>query len=143
VIGTRGTIGSGAYAAPHAKACPLLVPFIEEGEIDSDALKLVVRDYLAEFKNDDLDVLILGCTHYPIIRTAIEKEMNNNIQLIDPGVSVAQELKDYLAQNNLLNSQKELGARSYFVTDYTERFVKTAEMFLGHKIEGSLKNVTL
>jgi glutamate racemase len=143
VIGTRGTIGSGAYAVPFPKACPLFVPFIEEGEIKSEALRTIAKDYLSEFKNDDIDTLIMGCTHYPIIENVIEKEVDNKVKLIDPGISVARELKEYLTKNKMLNNQKEIGKREYFVTDYTERFIKVAEMFLGNKIEGNLKKVFL
>ena len=143
VIGTRGTIGSGAYSVSFSKACPLFVPFIEEGEVKSEALKLVAKKYLSEFKNGNIDTLIMGCTHYPIIKTIIEKEIDTNIKLIDPGISVAVELKDYLTKNKMLNSQKDEGKRNYFVTDYTERFVKVAEMFLGEQIKGKIKKVDI
>ena len=85
----------------------------------------------------------MGCTHYPIIKTIIEKEIDTNIKLIDPGISVAVELKDYLTKNKMLNSQKDEGKRNYFVTDYTERFVKVAEMFLGEQIKGKIKKVDI
>ncbi len=85
----------------------------------------------------------MGCTHYPIIENVIEKEVDNKVKLIDPGISVARELKEYLTKNKMLNNQKEIGKREYFVTDYTERFIKVAEMFLGNKIEGNLKKVFL
>lgn len=143
VIGTRGTIGSGAYTVPFSKACPLLVPFIEEGEIESEALKLVTKDYLGDLKKEKIDTLIMGCTHYPIIEDIIEKEVGNSVNLIDPGLSVAKELKAFLANNKMLNDQKKLGKRNYFVTDYTERFVKMAEMFLDHKIEHSLEKIMI
>lgn len=143
VIGTRGTIGSGAYSVPFSKACPLFVPFIEEGEIEVEALKLVTKDYLGDLKKEKIDTLIMGCTHYPIIEDIIEKEVGNHVNLIDPGLSVAKELKAFLANNKMLNDQKKLGKRNYFVTDYTEQFVKVAEMFLDHKIEHSLEKVMI
>lgn len=143
VIGTRGTIGSGAYTVPFPKACPLFVPFIEEGEVTGSAIKLVAKEYLSDFKKKKIDTLIMGCTHYPIIRDIIEKEVDNHVKMIDPGLSVARELKSYLEQNNMMNSQTKTGERSYFVTDYTDRFVKVAEMFLGHKIEGNLRKVII
>lgn len=143
VIGTRGTIGSGAYKVSFSKACPLFVPFIEEGEISGESLKLIARGYLADFKKDGIDTLIMGCTHYPIIKGVIEKETGNNVRLVDPGVSVSNEVKEYLTKNKMLNSQDSVGKKEYFVTDYTERFIDVAEMFLGHKIKGDLKKITL
>lgn len=143
VIGTRGTINSGAYAVPFSKPCPLFVPFIEEGEISGEPLKLIAKSYLSDFKKDGIDTLIMGCTHYPIIKETIEKVLNDNIRLIDPGVSVAQELKEYLVMNKMLNVQESIGGKEYYVTDYTERFVKVAEMFLGHKIEDNLKKIQI
>ncbi len=143
VIGTRGTIGSKAYPFKHAKACPLFVPFIEEGEVDTPALKIVARKYLEKFKKAKIDTLILGCTHYPIIKKIIEEEVDNNVKIIDPGISISYYLAAYLKKNNLMNSQKQRGRREYYVTDYNKRFVKVAEMFLGHKINHNLKRVEL
>jgi glutamate racemase len=138
-IGTRATIGSGAYKGTIGVACPLLVPFIEEGETESDALKLVVRDYLKSFEGKDIDTLILGCTHYPIIGNIIQEEIGKNIKLINPEKTVSAETKKFLSQNNMLSSQKVAGKRQYFVTDMTERFKKVAEMFLGHSLDGILE----
>lgn len=143
VIGTRGTIESGAYSASFSKACPLFVSFIEEGEIESPALSIIAKEYLSGFKKENIDTLIMGCTHYPIIKDIIEKEAGNNIKLVDPGESVAKDLKTYLLKNKILSSQKKTGERNYFVTDYTKHFIKVANMFLGHKIEHDLKKVTL
>lgn len=143
VIGTRGTINSQAYPFTYQMACPLLVPFIEEGDTTSDALKLVVKNYLSEFKKVPLEILILGCTHYPLIKPLLQKEIGKNIKIIDPGVALAQKTKNYLSENNLLNDNNFEGSREYYVTDLTDRFVKTAEMFLGDKIKNTLKKVTL
>jgi glutamate racemase len=143
VIGTRGTIGSGAYSVPFPKVCPLFVPFIEEGEIEGDAIEIVAKNYLSDFKKDNIDTLILGCTHYPIIKDIIEKEIDSNVNLVDPGISVAKELWAYLTENKMLNNQSKNGQRNYFVTDYSDRFVKVAEMFLGEKIKDKLIKVEL
>ena len=143
VIGTRGTIGSGAYNVSFAKACPLFVPFIEEGETKSDALKIVANDYLKDFVKDKIDTLILGCTHYPIIKDIIQETIGDGVQLVDPGISVAKELLSYLENNDLLNAQKELGEHKYFVTDYTERFIKVAEMFLGESLREKLEKAII
>jgi glutamate racemase len=143
VIGTRGTIDSGAYNVQVSKSCPLFVPFIEEGIIDGKILALVAKDYLSVFKKEKIDTLIMGCTHYPIIKNIIEKEIDNNVNLVDPGKAVAEELKYSLIKNKMLNSQKGIGKRSYFVTDYTEHFIKVAEIFLGYKIRENLQKVIL
>jgi glutamate racemase len=142
-IGTRGTIDSGAYKVSFSKACPLFVPFIEEGVIDGEALELIAKEYLSVFKKENIDTLILGCTHYPIIKGIIKKELDNNINLVDPGESVSKVLKEYLIKNRMQNTEEKPVERNYFVTDYTERFIKIAEVFLGRKIEHSLKKITL
>jgi len=143
VIGTRGTIGSGAYPVDFATPCPLFVPFIEEGDIDSEALKIMIKKYLSYFDEKKIDILILGCTHYPIIQDVIQKEIGKNVKLIDPGMVVAEELKYALTKNNLLNGQKSFGKISYFVTDMTDRFTKVAEMFLGEKIKGRINKISV
>jgi glutamate racemase len=143
VIGTRGTIDSGAYSVPFSKACSLFVPFIEEGRINDKALKLVARDYLSDLKKEKIDTLIMGCTHYPIIESIIRKEIGSNINLVNPGFCVAKELKRFLTENKMLNNQRGMGQRSYFVTDYTEYFIKMAEMFLGEKLKGKIKRVSI
>lgn len=143
VIGTRGTIASGAYKVEFSKACPLLVPFIEEGELESPSLKLILEDYISYFKDKDIDTLIIGCTHYPIISGLIEKEIDNNIKIVNPGISVAGELKNYLIDKNLLNNQRNRGEIKFYVTDYTDRFIKVAEMFLGERIRGKIEKVNL
>jgi len=143
VIGTRGTIGSGAYSVSFSKACPLFVPFIEEGEIEGEAIEMIAKNYLSDFNKENIDTLILGCTHYPIIKDIIEKEIGNIVKLVDPGISVANELKEFLTKNKMLKNQTKNGQRNYFVTDYTERFVKVAEMFLGEKIKSRLRKINL
>jgi glutamate racemase len=144
VIGTRGTVGSGAYESKIkalesdiqvvSEACPLFVPFIEEGEISGEPLNLIAKKYLKKIKDSGVDTLILGCTHYPIIRSIIEKE-TAGIKLIDPGESEAVSVKDYLEKEGLETGRESGGKHSYFVTDLNSRFKKVAEMFLGGKIE--------
>lgn len=142
VIGTRGTVESNAYKVKHQKACPLFVPFIEEGEANSPALKLIVKEYLSSIKGK-IDTLILGCTHYPIIEKIITREIGENVFLINPGKSVANKVKYFLANNGLQNKQKSKGKIMYYVTDMTERFLKVAETFLGSKINAKLKEVSI
>lgn len=129
VIGTRGTIGSGAYGHTGV-ACPLLVPFIEEGELDSPALKIVLDKYLKQL--GAIDTLILGCTHYPII-TSLIAQLLPSVKLINPGHELAKRLA------NLDGA----GQDKYFVTDMTPRFVEIAEMFLGTSVGDKIELVHL
>ena len=142
VIGTRATIASGAYgAAKYQTACPLLVPFIEEGELKSEALRLILRKYLAPLKKAKVDTLILGCTHYPIIKGLIQKEMGEKVRLINPEKTVAREVRKFLEESGGLSLQKEKGKKEFYATDLTSRFIKVAEMFLGHKIHAKLTKI--
>lgn len=124
VMGTRGTIGSGAYGHTGV-ACPLLVPFIEEGELNSPVLEIVLRKYLKQFGR--LDTLILGCTHYPIIAREIAKIMGAKVRLINPGEELAKKLP-----------MGEEGSDEYYVTDITPRYKEVAKRFLGWEIEPKL-----
>lgn len=142
-IGTRATIGSGAYKGTFGVACPLLVPFIEEGVLTGDSLKLVVRDYLNTFKEKDIDTLILGCTHYPIIGELIQKEIGENVKLINPEKTVSEEARKYLTAHDMLSDKNTQGERQYFVTDLTDSFKNVAQMFLGHSIKGNLEKVAI
>lgn len=110
VIGTKGTINSGAYGHTGI-ACPLLVPFIEEGELDSPALKIILKNYLSKFKN--IDTLILGCTHYPFIANLIQEIVGPKIKLINPGEEIAK----------ILDLPELIGEDEYYVTDMTKSFL--------------------
>lgn len=153
VIGTRGTISNGAYEKSikkylpktkiWTKACPLFVPIIEEGESDSKPMKLIVKDYLAGVRQSKMDTLIMGCTHYPIIKNLIVKEIGKKVNIIDPGIYVAKEVSAYLTKNKMKNNQNTKGKKEFYVTDITARFAGVAEMFLGEKIGNSLKKVEL
>ncbi len=138
VIGTKLTISSGAYskklseAAPSTAvvslATPLLVPMIEEGFIYDDISNAIIRSYLSDERLADINALILGCTHYPIIRNQISKHFNFSVEVIDSARLVAVRLREILAQQNLLNSG-ESGEDLFFVSDYTDYFEKIARMF--------------
>lgn len=142
VIGTRATIKSNAYDVKYANACPLFVPIIEEGEIDDNLIKLAAKKYLKYFKDKNIDSLIMGCTHYPIINEVIQKEIGNKIKLINPAVAVTLELREYLTKNNLLNN-KQKTIQKYFVTDLNDRFLTIAEMFLGYNIKNNIQKIEL
>lgn len=153
IIGTRATIGSKAYEKDIKKyskttkiislVCPMLVPFIEEGETKSAGLKVVAREYLSKFKIDKIDTLVMGCTHYPIIEKIIVGVVGNKVKIVDPGKSVAKEISNFLTFKKMLNNQRKLGKKKFFVTDLTTRFVSVAEMFLGQKILGSIQKINL
>lgn len=143
VIGTRATIESKAYKVDYSEACPLLVPFIEEGNLKSKALKILIKEYLKPIKNKKVSVLILGCTHYPIIENLIQKEMGKNVQLINPEKSVASNVKQYLANHKMLNPKKTIGVKSLYVTDLTNRFKVVSREFLGGNIKTDLTKINL
>ena len=138
VIGTKRTISSGTYekklheAAPETTlaslATPLLVPMIEEGFIFDDISNAIIRTYLSDSRLQKINALILGCTHYPIIRNQISKFFNFDVEVVDSARIVAARLKETLEKHNLVNRGKA-GEDLFFVSDYTEYFEKIARMF--------------
>lgn len=145
VIGTRATIASGAYdkATFMAKACPLFVPLIEEGEISGKLIALVSKQYLEMFKSSNIDTLILGCTHYPLISKIIQRQLGAKVKLVNSGKEVAVVVKEFLTKNNLLNPIRNKPKKEFYVTDLTQRFTQTAELFLGRKFDARIKKITL
>jgi len=138
VIGTKRTISSGTYenkisikspgTSVVSLATPLLVPMIEEGFIFDDISNAILRAYLSDTSLHDIQALILGCTHYPIIRNQISKIFNFNIEVIDSGRLVSVILRDLLEKNNLLNDSGKVKDQ-FYVSDYTTYFEKIARMF--------------
>ena len=153
VIGTRGTIASHAYKNDISKldkkivvfeeACPLFVPFVEEGEIKGELISKLVKKYLSPIKKSKVDTLILGCTHYPIIKNLIAKEIGPQVTLVDSAEEIAQKLKIFLKTKKMGAPNSLHPARYYYVTDLTDRFIKVAEMFLGERIKGKIRKATL
>jgi len=144
VIGTEATIASGAHtrairaaggAGPvFAAAAPLLVPIVEEGRAEDDPIVLsVLSDYLRQLQRARPAVLILGCTHYPLLAGAIGKLMGPDTELIDPGAATAEVVEAGLRGANLLNPQPE-GRLRCFSTDNPERFARLARRFLGRDV---------
>lgn len=150
VIATEATVHSGAYTDAIAKAdpsinvveraCPLFVPLAEEGWATSDVARAVAEEYLSDLKKEDLGALVLGCTHYPILRELIGETIGSQVPLIDSGEATAAEVKTLLEQNQLSaeRNTRELSERQlcddldhFYVTDAAERFAKVAERFLG------------
>ncbi len=143
VIGTKRTISSGTYDQKlHEKspettvvsmATPLLVPMIEEGFIFDDISNAIIRTYLSNEMLGGIEALILGCTHYPIIRNQISKFFNFNIEVIDSARIVSLILRETLEKNNLLNDTGRIHDQ-FFVSDYTSFFEKIARMFFEGEI---------
>jgi glutamate racemase len=144
VIGTQATIGSGAYA--HAlrqldagiivfsAPCPLFVPLAEEGWVDHPATQLIAREYLFPLKLEKIDTLILGCTHYPVLRSAIGAVMDAGVALIDSGEAAAQEVGRTLDTEGLRNASRQRANLKFFVSDLPAKFAEIGERFLGEKM---------
>ncbi|MCH5273743.1 MAG: glutamate racemase [Lachnospiraceae bacterium] len=153
VIGTEATIRSGIYneflqkTNPHVtvygKACPLFVPLAEEGWVEEDEItEQVARRYLAELSEQDIDTLVLGCTHYPLLRSVIQKVVGDKVQLVNPAVETARELKYLLEERRLLNECEKAGEtyavaggtllpqHEFFVSDRAEKFKQFAASIL-------------
>jgi len=144
VIGTRATINNKAYShellklSPKAKiyekACPLFVPLAEEGWIDHKSTELIAKEYLTELKEKQIDSLILGCTHYPILAHVIQKVVGKNVKLIDSGNPAAKLVEDYLNGRGLRNQSVQHGVAEFYVSDVPTKFKEIAERFLGRKL---------
>ncbi|HQG77950.1 MAG TPA: glutamate racemase [Bacteroidales bacterium] len=143
IIGTKRTITSGTYEqklrdkAPATEvvsmATPLLVPMIEEGFIFDDISNAIIRTYLSNNSLSEIDALVLGCTHYPIIKNQINRFFNFNVEVVDSGRNVSQILREILEKNNLLNDSGKVNDQ-FFISDYTPYFEKIARMFFDGEI---------
>ncbi|MEI6871374.1 MAG: glutamate racemase [Verrucomicrobiota bacterium] len=140
VIGTRATVGSQAYErAIHAinpevevvtQACPLLVPLIEEGWLDDPATAQIIRRYLQPILSQKIDTLVLGCTHYPLLRGALEKEVGTGVTLVDSARNCAMEVRSILAAHGLRAPETAPGGLQVALTDPPVDFLKVAEASL-------------
>lgn len=147
VIATEGTIHSQIYSTyikqinenmnVIGKACPLFVPLVEEGLLVDPVTDEIAMRYLSELIDRDIDTLILGCTHYPLIRSTVGKIMGENVTLVNPAYETARELKELLESEDLLNKKEvELGENKYrfFVSDGAEKFKRFANSALKYGI---------
>jgi glutamate racemase len=142
VIGTRATIASGKYEREISslrpdtrmvsRPCPLFVPLVEEGWVGNEVCRLTVESYLGELRETGLDTLVLGCTHYPLLKTAIGQALGPGVTLIDSAESVAGEVAALLDREGLQGGNG--GEQRYFVTDASERFREVGERCLGRSI---------
>lgn len=136
LIGTRATIGSTAYKYVTKKAhASMFVPLIEEGFISGSEINLFVKKYLKDFI-DQIDTLILGCTHYPIIKEEIKKFVGEKITLIDPAEELVEVIKDKIEVNNDPTEK-------YYLTDVNPRFLETAKMFLSADISDKVEKIEI
>jgi len=144
VIGTKGTINSGCYQrkliSVHpavkvtAMATPLLVPMIEEGFIYDDISNAIIRSYLSRDDFNHIDALILGCTHYPLIKNQISRFFNFTVDVIDSGMIVANALRNILTEQQLLNNTKG-NNHIFYVSDYTDYFATIARIFFEQDVK--------
>ncbi len=144
VIGTRATIYSRAYErAIHAldpdlevisQACPLLVPLIEEGWLDDPISDQIIARYLEKIAAKNIDTLVLGCTHYPLLRDAIKKFVGSEITLVDSAANCALAVRDLLKTEKLAAPKAQLGRLQVAATDATDGFLRVAEEALGLQV---------
>lgn len=145
IIGTQATIATDAYPkAIHAisnkikvfsLACPLFVPLAEEGYHDKEATRLIAEDYLHTLSDNGIDTLVLGCTHYPLLKKVIQEVIGDDVTIIDSATSTAIEVRQYLEEKQLLKPGEKDGAQKFYVSDVPDRFAPIAERFLGHRLD--------
>lgn len=144
IIGTMGTVASNAY--PNAlrqldpgiqsfsQACPLFVPLAEEGWTEHKATEMIAKEYLFPLTLEKIDTLILGCTHYPLLRTIISKVVHHSVTLIDSGEATAESVARLLDELGLRNTSKLKPNLQFFVSDVPHKFTEVGERFLGQKL---------
>jgi glutamate racemase len=152
VIGTRGTVQSNAYAnylkkrRPEVKlysqACPLFVPLVEEGWLDHNVTREVTGIYLSPLLRHRIDTLILGCTHYPLLKPVIQEVAGSAVRLIDSAEETASRIREQLAQHSLLNESEGIPSHRFFVSDIPVQFQQIGERFLGRPL-GSVTQVDI
>lgn len=144
VIGTQATVCSNAYALAinrlnaeaevFSRPCPLLVPLAEEGLVDHAATELIAREYLAPFNSEGVDTLVLGCTHYPILRDVIERSMAKNTAIIDSAEAVALKARSVLLEQGLLNPATHSLPPHLMVSDLPQKFSALYRIFMGSEM---------
>jgi glutamate racemase len=144
VIGTRATIKNKAYSTEikrinpgvevFEKACPLFVPLAEEGWINHKAAFDIAWEYLSDLKKLNIDTLVLGCTHYPVLANVIQKVIGENVKLVDSGIASAESVKKELDRFDLNTNKHSPGNRQYYVSDIPLKFKELAGLFLGENI---------
>lgn len=149
VIGTEATVASGSYPLAihqiesdikvYSHPCPLFVALAEEGYLQKKASYLIAADYLAPLKKQKVDTLILGCTHFPLLKPVIQKVMGPKVSLADAAESVARETKEVLQNYELLNRSSRSGEHKFFVSDLPEKFRRLSRRFLKYPVDSVQK----
>lgn len=149
IIGTSGTVDSRIYPKtikalkPDVeviqKACPLLVPLVEEGLTHDSVTDEIISRYVNEIKQKYIDTLVMGCTHYPLLRSAIRRIMGDEVTLVNPAYETAIELRELLRSEKLLCDGQNEGGHSFYVSDLAERFRDFASSILPKEVEESIK----
>jgi glutamate racemase len=152
VIGTSATINNKAYSweinkldpkiQVYEKACPLFVPLAEEGWINHKATHLIAQEYLKELKEQKVDTIVLGCTHYPILSGVIQDVMGENVILIDSGVAAAKVVLEELDRMNLYRNSNSPGTQDYYVSDIPQKFKEISKIFMERNLD-QIKKVDL
>lgn len=144
VIGTRATVESGAYekeihkfspmAQVFSRACPVFVSLVEEGWTEHPATRLIAEEYLKPLKEKEIDTLVLGCTHYPLLKSLIQEIMGDKIRVVDSAHACSLAVQKALAERNLSNKSGKTGEVIYYVSDMPEKFEELSSRFLGRHI---------
>ena len=148
VIGTEATIASGAYTTAlralkpgleiYTRPCPLLVALAEEGWVEGPIPQSVVETYLATLRKSGIDTLVLGCTHYPLLKAVIAGVMGERVALVDSAEETARAVAALLAARGLAR-RRGAGSTSFFVTDVPDRFIRIGQRFLGARLESAVR----
>lgn len=153
IIGTLGTVQSGIYKKviqdirPELevtqKACPLFVPLVEEGLLHDSVTDEIASRYLSDLKSKYIDTLVLGCTHYPLLRSTLRRLMGEDVTLVNPAYETAIELKYLLQEHDMLRTEEENGENAekyqFFVSDLAERFTTFASSILPNEVKTTKK----
>lgn len=155
LVGTKTTIASGAYertlrrlmpeAEVTARACPLFVPFVENGRFQpgDPLVDILVAEYLAPFREAGVDTLVLGCTHYPLLWDAISQYLGPRVTLISSGAACVDTVARLLEEGDLLSSKAQGGVHRYFASDNARDFDALASVFLGEDIQGQAQQIAI
>ena len=152
VLGTAATVRYGKYvddiksmspdAEVYQKACPMFVPLVENGYADSPVTKTIATEYLRELLDKGIDTLILGCTHYPILKEVIREIMGEEVTLIDSGAEAANYALEFLKETDL-QGDENIGEYKYFVSDSAEDFARLGGMFLEKPIYQNVEKIDI
>ncbi len=154
LMGTRATVSSRVYEREigarndgikvYSQACPLLVPLVEEGWFDARETRMIIKRYLRPLKNNGIDTLVLGCTHYPLLKPVIAEKIGKRVEIIDPSAEAARAVRDYLEADRALyatrddriaeSERKGRAEARFFMSDLTPATERIARWFLGENV---------